>query len=82
MGKYKFSKTISYDDYHDMEDNLQGICGNCGEIRDNTEADAEDYDCQKCGRDSVLGVMTALDEDVLLIDEEDDSDEESDDYED
>lgn len=73
---------ISAEQYHEMEDELQGVCKRCLAIRENTEADAEDYHCEPCDTDTVFGVMAALEMDIIyIIDEpiEDDFDDLSDD---
>ena len=38
-----------------------GICLNCGEIRfGDTEPDAENYPCNECEEDCVMGIENAL----------------------
>lgn len=49
--------------YLEMRESYQGWCNDCQEVtRDNTEPDAEEYDCPVCENDSsVVGA------DVFLI---------------
>jgi hypothetical protein len=37
-----------------------GICLICGADADSVEPDAEDYDCEACGADAVMGVENIL----------------------
>ena len=53
--------TISEDDYQQALENYSGICGECGELRHgDTEPDAEDYPCDSCGENAVVGIENAL----------------------
>ena len=47
---------MSEDDYVRMEDEMIGICTACGEERECTETDAEDYPCEACGENRVQGI--------------------------
>ncbi len=54
-------KQVSESDYLDATDNYRGWCPECQEFtRDNTEPDAEEYDCPECGGNSVMGAKQAL----------------------
>ena len=47
--------------YLELEENYQGFCTKCEEVtRDNTEPDAEGYDCPHCGQNTVIGAMEYL----------------------
>ena len=37
-----------------------GLCTACGAERDGCEPDAEDYECEECGEDKVMGYMNLL----------------------
>lgn len=63
-------RIITIEDYRQMEHNMQGICTACGAIRESTEPDAEEYECDSCGEVSVVGIMTALDDGVVVLEEE------------
>ena len=48
-------------EFHEASGSMQGWCTGCKELtRDMTEPDAEDYDCPKCGEDTVMGVELAM----------------------
>jgi predicted RNA-binding Zn-ribbon protein involved in translation (DUF1610 family) len=52
---------ISDVDYFEAVESYTGWCPDCGEfIRDNTEPDAEDYDCPTCLSKNVVGAEQAL----------------------
>lgn len=51
---------LSIEDYYMMEDSFEGVCKNCGAIRDCCEPDAVDYPCDECGENAVVGVDIAL----------------------
>lgn len=61
---------ITLEDYHRMEDNMQGVCTSCGAIRESTEPDAEELTCDSCDEPAVVGVMTAFDDGVVVLIEE------------
>lgn len=58
---------ITIEDYHRMEDNMQGVCTECGATRECTEPDAEDLNCDSCDSPTVVGVMTAFDDGLVEI---------------
>ena len=60
MANVKPILTITEDEYHEMEDNYQGICISCKEIADGCEPDAEKYVCGACQKPTVYGVDIAL----------------------
>jgi Zn finger protein HypA/HybF involved in hydrogenase expression len=48
-------------DYAEATDSYQGWCRHCKEFtRENTEPDAENYDCPVCEKKSVVGAEQAL----------------------
>jgi len=48
-------------DYAEATESYTGWCTVCREFtRSNTEPDAEEYDCPKCGQKSVMGAEQAL----------------------
>lgn len=52
---------IREDEYTVAVDEMMGWCSECKEFtRDNTESDAEEYDCPVCGNDTVTGAENAL----------------------
>mgnify|MGYP001618286786 CR=1 FL=1 len=52
---------ITEDTYLDATDSYQGWCRACQEFtRDETEPDAEGYDCPACDRRTVCGAEQAL----------------------
>jgi len=61
---------ISIEEYKRMEHNMQGICTSCEAIRESTEPDAEEYQCYSCGETTVVGVMTAFDDGIIVLAEE------------
>lgn len=42
------------------EHDNQGICYECGALRDSVEPDAEGYECEECGAHSVGGLTMAM----------------------
>jgi Zn finger protein HypA/HybF involved in hydrogenase expression len=52
--------TMTQEHYLSARNNSQGICLACGEFRDETEPDAEDYTCPSCGQAKVQGIENAL----------------------
>lgn len=63
--------------YWERRENYEGYCLNCKEFtRDSdTEPDAENYPCDQCGSDSVVGVETALLDNLFEIVEEEELEE-------
>ena len=52
---------ISEESYHEAVEASQGWCTSCNEFtRDETEPDAEEYDCPKCEQNTVVGAENAL----------------------
>lgn len=48
-------------DYADAVENYMGWCTSCKEFtRENTEPDAEGYDCPQCEQNTVIGAEDAL----------------------
>lgn len=60
---------MTTEEYESARESYQGICLNCGELRDETEPDAEGYDCGFCGEDKVQGIENALIEQNIDITE-------------
>ena len=48
------------EEYQELCDDYCGLCLHCGEIADSTEPDAEEYECDSCGRNQVIGMENAL----------------------
>jgi hypothetical protein len=51
---------LSIDDYQEMDYCSQGVCKACGAINGDCEPDAEDYPCDDCGENQVVGAQNAL----------------------
>lgn len=53
---------ITEDQYSELAENYQGVCLECGAVRDNTEPDAEGYECpdEACGALRVVGAEQGL----------------------
>lgn len=52
--------SLTIEEYLELENAMQGICKKCGSIRDCCEPDAEDYPCDECGENTVVGCDNAL----------------------
>ena len=53
-------KTMTEAEYIDLRESYRGICLACGELRDCTEPDAEEYPCEVCDALAVQGIENAL----------------------
>lgn len=51
---------MTEEEYLEHVSNDEGICLNCGEFRDSTEPDAENYPCEFCNENKVMGLELAL----------------------
>ncbi len=52
---------VSLEDYEHATENYEGFCTECKAFtRDETEPDAEGYDCPQCGGNTVIGAEDAL----------------------
>jgi hypothetical protein len=52
---------ITENEFAEATDNSMGWCPKCREFtRDCTEPDAEGYDCEQCGENSVVGAEVAM----------------------
>jgi Zn finger protein HypA/HybF involved in hydrogenase expression len=52
---------ISEDEYRNASENYEGWCTKCNSFtRDQTEPDAEGYDCPECEENTVVGADNAL----------------------
>jgi hypothetical protein len=59
--KNKKAFDISADDYIELNECYGGICLACGEYKwDGCEPDAENYECEECGKNEVMGIENAL----------------------
>lgn len=56
--KKKF--VVTQEEYESLSESYQGICLECGEVRDNCEPDAEKYECESCGELKVYGAEQML----------------------
>ena len=65
--------TLTVAEFHELNDEMAGICYACGEIDDSgmCEPDARDYPCAACGEQRVHGIDWALAEMRIDIAEED-----------
>lgn len=53
-------KVMTEAEYRDVSDGYYGVCLACGELRESTEPDAENYPCPSCGEHRVQGIENAL----------------------
>lgn len=52
---------VTMEEYLEARENYQGWCTTCQEFtRDETEPDAEGYECPKCEQNTVVGAEDAL----------------------
>lgn len=51
---------MTEDRYCGLNDEMIGLCRSCGEERECTEPDAEDYPCEACGKLDVYGAEQLL----------------------
>ena len=59
---------MTEDEYRDASRDMMGLCLECKALtRSHTEPDAEHYDCPKCGKNSVVGMDTALIDGIIWI---------------
>lgn len=64
---------ITEEEYHDAVEQSQGWCKKCKEFtRDETEPDAQDYNCPKCEENTVVGAEDALLEGLFGFKEDND----------
>jgi len=54
-------------EFRALQSAYEGVCIGCGEIRSCTEPDAENYDCEACGENKVVGADIALVTEVIEI---------------
>jgi hypothetical protein len=63
---------MSEDEYSEHTDEYNGLCLACGAIREgSTEPDAENYPCEDCGQNKVVGMENALVMGLIEFSEED-----------
>lgn len=63
---------LTVEEYGEHCDEDNGLCLNCGEIRcGSTEPDAENYPCEACGEDKVMGFEMAMISGYIEISNED-----------
>jgi rubrerythrin len=65
------TQIITLEEYHRREDNMEGICTSCNATAHGIEPDADGYECPSCEEPTVQGIMTALENGHVLL--EDDS---------
>ncbi len=53
-------RVLTIEDFNEMEENSEGICFECGSLSECVETDAENYHCDRCGRDAVQGLLAIL----------------------
>ncbi len=59
---------LTEEEYRECEEGSNGICSACGEFRyGDTEPDAEDYPCDSCGKNKVVGMMNAMIDGLIEI---------------
>jgi hypothetical protein len=58
---HSFVNGFKYDlsEFYESYDGI-GICLSCAETQDGCEPDAEEYTCNTCGEDSVMGMELAI----------------------
>lgn len=56
----KLRLTLTLEAYQDAEESGVGYCLACHAARDGTEADAEGYGCDVCGKPRVMGAFWFL----------------------
>lgn len=61
---------ITMEEFEDANNGYMGICLNCSEFREETEPDAENYECDYCGEEMVMGVELALVSGEVKIEDE------------
>lgn len=62
--------TMTIEEYEQHREEYNGICTSCGEIRDGgTEPDAEEYECDACGKMAVQGIENAFMAGAIEIEE-------------
>lgn len=58
---YAVTTSVSEEDFQEAMDNYVGWCPECEDFtRDATEPDAEDYNCEVCDNNHVMGAEQAL----------------------
>ena len=60
---------VSAEDFKEYQDSYIGVCESCHALRDECEPDAENYECEECGEESVVGMEWALMKGVISISE-------------
>jgi transcription initiation factor IIE alpha subunit len=52
---------LTEEEYEEHIDSCDGFCTECGEVKYSfTEPDAENYPCEACGKNAVVGFELAL----------------------
>ena len=57
--KFRFV-TLTEGEFHQMDENSEGLCVRCGEIASCVEPDAERYACEGCDGRTVYGMSELL----------------------
>jgi hypothetical protein len=53
--------SITSEEYHCLRNDYAGLCLSCSEVVESgVEPDAEGYECEACGSNSVCGIEQAL----------------------
>lgn len=53
--------SIAMDEFEEMCESYMGFCTSCQEFtRDSTAPDAENYMCDECGKNTVIGAEQAM----------------------
>ena len=60
---------LTKEEYQESRDDCAGYCVDCDAITNTSdvEPDAEDYECESCGNDTVMGIEQALVIGYLII---------------
>jgi hypothetical protein len=53
-------RTFSLEQFQEAQELQAGFCLDCGEMRENCEPDAREYECDSCGEFQVYGAEELL----------------------
>jgi hypothetical protein len=51
---------MTEEQYHELDEGMQGVCLACNSVRDCCEPDARRYKCESCGEKMVYGAAELL----------------------
>jgi len=51
---------MTNDEFRRLRESYDGICVKCGDVSEDVEPDARDYECPDCGSESVCGIEALL----------------------